>query len=720
MQHTKKEVRKSVLDLIKQINRHNQLYYEKQNPQISDYEYDLLVKKLQDLFAIFPELSKEINDNPLEKIGYKPSISFTKHKHREKMFSLSNGFSIKDIEDFIQRCTKYLNIGNKKLGFCCEMKIDGLSFSAIYKNGLLDIALTRGDGEVGEVVTDNIKQVINFPVSLKNYDPLIHPEIIEVRGEVYMDKRDFISLNKSQKDKGFDLFSNPRNAASGSLRQLDISVTSKRKLKYFAYSFGFNSEKLITSQVDALLLLKKFGFEVNNSYKLLNNIKSIEEFYTYVQQARDVLVYDIDGLVYKVNDINMQQRMGHTTKYPRFAIAHKFPITNYKTRIIDIEYQIGRTGAITPVAVVEPVNMDGVIVSRATLHNFDEIKRLDIKVNDIVNIHRAGDVIPKITSCDKEKRSDSIKNNINLIDIIIPLHCPLCKSDLDRLSDINCKEGAKGGVIIKCNNIFGCRGQILERIKHFVSKKAFDIQGLGAKQIEIFTKKGFIKNIIDIFYLESNNKNSLNKIENISGFGKLSVQKLFYNINQSKTISLDRFIYSLSIEHIGKANSHLIAKELCTVDNFIDALKEIKNLLPSLKNIEDSKSLDIHKNINNRFFHKLINIDGIGDKLIISGIGNFVSYNSNMDLVTKLVEIIDIQEYKEEKIIENELSGKIIVFTGSMKSLSRDEAKNIAKKIGAKVSSSISSNTDLLIASNVSMTGKVKKTNSTLPQPSLT
>lgn len=657
---SEQEAKKLLKQLAKDIEKHNKAYYQDNTPIISDAEYDQLFNLNLQIEKKFPNLILE--NSPSKKVGSPVSEKFSKVTHLAPMLSLSNAFDDQDLVDFIDRIKNFLRLDNFPPIFC-EPKIDGLSFSAVYENGTLKVASTRGDGYIGENITKNIKTIRDFPHTLNT-----KAQLLEVRGEVYINKDDFLLLNTTQESLGKDKFANPRNAAAGSLRQLDPSITANRPLKYFVYAVGSTSGKIADSQSELLKKLKELNFITNNIGKLANSIDDIMSFYEHVNSLRDELPYEIDGVVYKLNDFELQQRMGFIARSPRFAIAHKFPAIVGQTKLLNITVQVGRTGVLTPVAELEPIAIGGVIVSRATLHNYQEIIRKDIRIGDIVSLQRAGDVIPQIISSDITKRTNGAEK------INVPTHCPSCGSHLHYDHDT---------IIIRCDNGLNCPAQNYERICHFVSKNALDIDGLGKKQVEFLLEKSLIKNPVDIFYLQQNNEKNLAKLENMPGWGRKSVENLFANIEKAKNISLNRFIYSLGIRHIGEQNAKLLAQEFGTYDNFISTMESLVN--------KNQESEQYQQN-----YQKLNDLEGIGDKILVDII-DFFDIKENIEIIDQLGKILTIQDYNQQ-INQTILTGKIIIFTGSLLTLSRAEAKSQAEKLGAKVTSSVSTNTDLVIA----------------------
>lgn len=625
---------------------HNQQYYEKNSPVISDAEYDKIYQRQLAIERIFPNLVKA--SSPTQSIS--PVVSnFAKITHSKPMLSLANAFNRVDVEEFIERVQRFLNIDYFP-AICCENKIDGLSFSATFKNGNLEYAATRGDGYIGEDITNNIKQVLNFPHKIK------FKGILEVRGEVYMSHADFYRLNEIQRQNNDAEFANPRNAAAGSLRQLDSTITAGRNLRYFVYAIG-EAETKFRSQIELLLTLKNIGFNVNERHIMAKSIDEIMEFYSQAELGRSHLDYDIDGLVYKIDDILLQERLGFAGKNPRWAIAHKFPAEKASTKLLNIIVQTGRTGALTPVAELEPINIGGVLVSRASLHNQDEIDRKDIRIGDTVIVQRAGDVIPQIVSVNLDLRpANSEKYSI-------PLECPSCNS-------VAVREGDEA--VIRCPSGLTCPAQRLEHLCHFVSKDAFNIDGLGEKQLEYFIEKNYITSPADLFDIIKFS----GEIKISEGWGEKSLKNLISAVEKSKKISLARFIYSLGIRSVGISTAKLLAKNYSTYSNWFTEMQKIAQ-----NDIDAINFID--------------NIDGIGSKTIFL-IREFFQEYKNCKIVTDLKLKIEIEDYLDNKQ-KSHLSDKTIIFTGSLTQMTRSEAKAKAESLGMKVLSSISKNTDFVV-----------------------
>ncbi|MHC0449311.1 MAG: NAD-dependent DNA ligase LigA [Candidatus Lariskella arthropodorum] len=643
-----KHIRSKIEQLRKDIERHNFLYFNQDNPEISDMEYDILVEKLKNLELQYPKLAKAHN------VGAPPSNKFIKRAHTYQMLSLGNAFSLEDVRDFITRIKK----STSSEGFIplrCELKIDGLSFAAIYKNGNLSYALTRGDGTFGEDVTANVKMLSRLPHSVDAKCDF------EVRGEIYIKKPDFLILNQERELAGESLFANPRNAASGSMRQLDASIVKTRRLHYFIWGGIFDTVK---TQSEMLEKFASLGFCIEQNWKIANSQEEIEEYYERIESIRHSLEYDIDGLVYKVNHIDLQNYLGTTAKAPRWAIAHKFSAKSAKTKIEEIVTQVGRTGAITPVALLSPVNIGGVLVSRASLHNEDEIIRKDIRVGDIAIVERAGDVIPYVKEVMTESR------NVELPKYFLPSKCPSCGANIASDND--------SAAIRRCTNQRSkCRGQIIEYLKYFVSKAAFNIEGIGAKQIEELYENGKVKIAADIFRLEENERlleNSLSRdsLLNFQGWGRKSLEALFSAIQKSRNISLEKFIYSLGIRSVGKSAAKLLSARYCNFDNFFSAAK----------NLDEEDSIDIN---------------GLGP-ITTAEIRKFFQDQSNIAEIVDLVKYVAIEEYASLNNTNTlPLFGKKILFTGTLKLKTRDEAEKLAVENGATITSSVTKNLDYLV-----------------------
>ena len=658
----KEKIKALYFDKIAEINDYNKAYYNQDNPIISDYKYDRLKIEILNLEKKYKFLKSKLS--PTKTVGYKVSGKFKKIKHKIPMLSLSNAFSENNIVDFLKKVRNFLKLNNDyKMDIIAEPKVDGISASLHYVNGQLKLGLSRGDGITGEDITLNLKTIRNIPVRLKS---LKFPENIEIRGEVYISKKDFKNISNK--------FANPRNAAGGSLRQKDPLETKKIPLQFIAYGLGFVKEKSFKTQSEYLEQLKKWGFKVSQHINVFTNIKDIMKNYIELENKRSEIEYDVDGIVYKINDLNFQKRLGYISNSPRWAIAHKFSSTKGISKILNIEIQVGRTGALTPVAKLQPVNVGGVIISNATLHNEDEITRKDVREGDVVTIQRAGDVIPQVISVDISKRSSGSKK------FIFPYKCPSCYSKVVKEFNSNTK---KKDAITRCPDPnYSCQAILKEKLKHFVSKDALNIEGLGKKVIDNFWNKKLIKYSYDIFNL------NINILKKFDGWGEKSIVNLKNSISKSKKISLDRFIFSLGIRHIGQENAKVLAKHFLSVQQFFETCRKL--------NINDQNYLD-----------ELQSIDGIGTSQIDS-LKKFFSNKQNLMVVSNLINLLDVKNYKSPSK-KTPLSGKLIMFTGGFEHKSRSELKSLAENLGAKIVSNISKKTNCLIVGSQKPT--IKKIN---------
>ena len=639
---------------IKDLKKHNNYYYNNDSPLINDFEYDKIKKDLLELEDKFPFLKR--NESVSNIIGSKPLNKFKKIKHLKPMLSLSNAFNKDDMLDFQKKIINFLSLKNKKIELFAEPKIDGISATLIYEKGLLAKGLSRGDGVTGEDILNNLKTIKSIPKKITSSNI---PKIIEIRCEIYIGKKDFIKIKGK--------FANPRNAAGGSLRQKNPKETAKIPLKYFAYGFGAVDPMIFKKQSDFLQKINKWGFKINPLSKIIFDMDSIETHHKKVEKLRSSLDYDIDGLVFKVNDLNLQKRLGNTSSSPRWATAYKFSAEKAITKIKDIIIQVGRTGAITPVAKVEPVTVGGVVVSNATLHNEDEIKRKDIRIGDTIKIQRAGDVIPQVVSVDISKRNKNSKK------YLFPTKC-LCGEETKK--DFS-KSTNKQDAVRSCTKGYECKFTAKEKLKHLVSKEAFNIDGLGKKVIEQFWDLNLIKEPADIFEL---NYEKINKLE---GWGKTSINNLKKAITNSKLITLDKFIFSIGIRHIGQENAKILA-------GFFGSVKDLAKLF----------QLKSRKNI----LINLVDLDGIGETQINS-INNFFLNETNTKIVQELIEKLNIKNYIT-KSTNGKFSKKKLMFTGAFQNMSRSEAKEIAENNGGKVLGSISKKLDLLIVGSNKPTKK--------------
>jgi DNA ligase (NAD+) len=647
---TKEQASLLLAYLAEEMARLDKAYYQEDDPLASDADYDFLKKRNEDLEKRFPELIRE--DSPSFKVGSSSAKGFKKVVHKVPMLSLSNIFEKEEISSFTERLRSFLGLKEQDpLHFVAEPKIDGLSFSAFYKNGRFEQGSTRGDGTTGEDITENLKNIADFPQVLQGR---YFPSELEIRGEVYMTKEDFFALNQEQEKTGKKIFANPRNAAAGSLRQLDPSITKKRKLSLFAYAWGITNDEFWTTHEEFLSLLKEWGFPVSSEIRFCADVEKLEEYYDKMQEKRASLPYDIDGVVYKVNRLDYQKRLGFIARAPRFAIAHKFPAQRAETLLKAIRIQVGRTGILTPVADLEPVNIGGAMVSHATLHNIDEIERKDIREKDTVLIQRAGDVIPQVLQVILKKRPSDSRP------FIFPSVCPVCGSHAVKEED---------EAYVYCTGGLVCPAQIRERLKHFVSKDALDIEGLGDKNIELFYEKGWILTPVDLFDLKEKHQKELALMD---GWGEKSCQNLFDAIEKvQKGVAFDRFLFALGIRQVGQVTARLLAGVYHDLDSLIQASQTtgFKEQLTSLENVGES----------------------IADDVI-----NFLSEPHNRKLLDDLKNKIHILPF-ENSTKQTPLTGKTVVFTGGLDTMTRPEAKAKALESGAKVSSSISSKTDFVV-----------------------
>ena len=648
------EIQKKYLNKIDQIKKHNKHYYDRDKPIISDQEYDYLKKEIVDLENEHSFLKS--NESPTKSVGYKPSKNFKKVKHKVSMLSLTNAFDKEDLQNFEKKVINFLSLKKTSIiDYSTEPKIDGISASLTYFNGKFIQGLSRGDGTEGEDITQNLKTIKDIPqeITVESF-----PKEIDIRGEVFIENDDFKKINEK--------FANPRNAASGSLRQKSSTVTAKIPLKFIAYTYGYVDKMNILSQTDFLKNLKLWGFKINPFNKKISGIKNLISNHVKLEEKRKEIAFDIDGVVYKVNNFDLQKRLGFAANAPRWAIAHKFSANSSVSEIINIEIQIGRTGALTPVAKIKPVNIGGVVVSNATLHNEDEIIRKDLRIGDTVTIERAGDVIPHVISVDIKKRDKKSKK------FIFPLSCPSCGSKT--IKDYN-ETTKKQDAVRRCaSEGYECEKIAIEKIKHFVSKEAFNIDGFGKKIVENFWNLKLIRLPQDIFNLD------YHKIEQLEGWGKLSVTNLKFSINQKKKISLERFIYSLGIRHIGHENAKIIAKHLKNSENFFKLSDE--------KNIES-----------------LFNIDGIG-VIQIQSIKNFFLNKINLKVMFELKKNLEIEK---TVLIDNKglLKNKTFMFTGKLNGISRAEAKSLIEQNSGKIINNVNKKLDYLIIGEKATTKKV-------------
>ncbi len=648
-------IKKKYSAKINEIKKHNQFYFEKNKPKITDKEYDNLKKEIFELEKKYSFLSSQ--DSPSKSVGFKPSKNFLKSKHRVPMLSLSNAFDIEDLSNFEKKIFNFLNLDkNTKLEYSVEPKIDGISASLTYRNGELIKGLSRGIGFEGEQITENLNSISDIPKYLKSKR---FPEDIDIRGEVFIENNDFKIIKEN--------FANPRNAASGSLRQKNPNETKKIPLKFIAYTFGYIKNFIIDKQSDFLECLNEWGFKTSKFNKTISGINNLEKNHIEFEKIRHDLDYDIDGLVYKINDFKLQSRLGFLANAPRWAIAHKFSANSSFSEVVDRDVQVGRTGALTPVAKIEPVNIGGVLVSNATLHNEDEIIRKDIRIGDTVKVERAGDVLPHVLSVDLTKRNIASKK------YNFPKKCPSCGLKIVKEFNLITK---KYDAVKRCpSEGFKCERIAIEKIKHFVSKDALNIEGLGKKVVEKFWELKLIKLPQDIFNLD------FKKIESLDGWGKLSVSNLKFAIENSKKISLDKFIFSLGIRHIGQENAKLLSKHFKSAKRFIE--------------------------INNKYdFYNLLNIDGMGETQVNS-LKRFFSEKINILVANKLSQYLVVSN--QESVKSGKFQNKTFMITGKLNGISRAEAKFLIEKNAGRFVSNVSKKLNYLIIGQKPTPKKVKK-----------
>lgn len=637
-----KSAKKRIAELRELINYHNYRYYVLDSPEISDEEYDRLFQELKELERQFPELITP--DSPTQRVGGEPLPEFKQIKHRVPMLSLDNVFNEDEARDFDTRVKKLLRM-DKDIEYVCEPKLDGLAVELIYENGKFVAGATRGDGEVGEDVTQNLKTIKSIPLVLFS-GKIKPPPLLEVRGEVIIHKKDFEKLNLEREKSGEPLFANPRNAAAGSLRQLDPKVTAERPLDIFLYGMGQIEGMTFKTQWEFLNTLPEWGFKTNKLNRLCRNIEEVIEYYREMVKKRDSLPYECDGVVVKVNSIEYQRRAGELSHSPRWAVAFKFPPQQAVTKIINIEAQVGRTGTLTPVAILEPVRVSGVTVSRATLHNMDEIERKDVRIGDYVVVQRAGDVIPEIVKPLPEKRTGKEKR------FSMPDKCPSCGSKIIH---------EEGEVAYRCINA-SCPAQLKERIRHFCIREAMDIEGLGEKFIDQLVDRGLVKDMADLYYLKPEDFFHLERM------GSKLAENLYNAIQNSKETTLDKFLFALGILHVGEHLARVLAREFNTLENVMKATKE-----------------------------DLLKVKEIGEE-IANSITDFFGNKNNVKLIEKLLKAgIKIKSVEKPKG-ETPLKGKTVVFTGELKSMTRDEAQKLVEDLGGRASSSVSRKTDLVVA----------------------
>ncbi|MFY9895763.1 MAG: NAD-dependent DNA ligase LigA [Xanthobacteraceae bacterium] len=659
---TEKQAKAEHARLAADIAEHDRRYYQEDAPTVSDAAYDGLRRRYAAIEVRFPQL--RTFDSLTQRVGAAPAARFAKVRHAVPMLSLDNAFAEQDVIDFVARIRRFLRLGDdEEIAFSAEPKIDGLSMSLRYENGELVSGATRGDGTEGEDVTANVKTLKDIPHRLRRKSV---PAVCEVRGEIYMTKAAFLELNRKQAEAGKQLYVNPRNTAAGSLRQLDPSITASRPLGFFAYGWGEMSEMPADTQTGMIRWFEACGFTTNPLTKLCRSVEELLAFHREIDAQRATLDYDIDGVVYKVDRLDWQLRLGFVSRSPRWAVAHKFPAEKATTVVRDIEIQVGRTGALTPVAKLEPVTVGGVVVQNATLHNFDEIARLDVRIGDTVTIQRAGDVIPQVLGVVEAKRPRGAKP------YVVAKKCPChLHTDVVREQTATGEEGA----VARCTGGLACPYQVVEHLKHFVSRRAFDIDGLGEKQIEFFYEQGWIKEPADIFTLQEHNDKI--RLQEVEGFGNTSVRNLFGAIEARREIPLERFIYALGIRHVGETTAVALARGYGSWDAFLAAC---------LKLVEGDEETKLEMDA----------LDQIGDT-VIESLRDYFGEAHNRRRVERLAGEVRIRDAERPRA-DSAVAGKTVVFTGALETMTRDEAKAMAERLGAKVAGSVSKKTDYVVA----------------------
>jgi DNA ligase (NAD+) len=661
---TPEEAAQELERLAAEIAHHDKLYHREDAPEISDADYDALRRRNDAIEAVFPDLVRD--DSPNRRVGARPATGFATVRHAVPMLSLGNAFEASDVADFLERIRRFLGLREgDDIAIVAEPKIDGLAVSLRYEKGRYVQAATRGDGTEGEDITANVATLDDVPQRIAEKDM---PEVFEVRGEVYMRRDDFLKLNEARDNEGQPRFANPRNAGAGSLRQLDTGITASRNLKFFAYAWGDASALPADTHAGILDAFRRWGFQVNPHIKPCRSLDEMLALYARIGEERAQLPYDIDGVVYKVDRLDWQRRLGFVSRAPRWAIAHKFPAEKAQTILKEIKIQVGRTGTLTPVAVLEPITVGGVVVQHATLHNEEEIARKDIRVGDTVIIQRAGDVIPQVLGpvlANRPKRTKAYK---------FPESCPVCGSLAVR--EHNPKTG-KLDAARRCTGGLICAAQAVERLRHFVSRNAFDIEGLGEKQVQLFWDLGLIKNPADIFTLAERDAGADRHIAELEGWGELSAGNLFRAIEERRTIGLDRFINALGIRHIGETTARVLARHFGSAAAFRDAMRDV-----------ELGQGDV--------WEDLLNIDGIGET-VAEALVEFFAEPHNQDIVDRLLAELDVQDTAAARA-DTAVAGKTVVFTGSLEAMTRQEAKARAESLGAKVAGSVSAKTDIVVA----------------------
>jgi DNA ligase (NAD+) len=667
---TEKQAAAELARLAKAIAHHDRLYHEQDDPEISDADYDALRRRNEAIEARFPDLRRD--DSPSEKVGAEPAAGFGKVKHKVPMLSLGNAFEIADVEEFLARIARFLGLAKEEaVEIMAEPKIDGLSCALRYEKGKLVQGATRGDGSTGEDITANVRTIKDLPDKLKGKG---WPEVLEVRGEVYMSRPDFMELNARQEKAGDKVFANPRNAAAGSVRQLNPEITAARPLHFFGYSWGELSEDapkaLGKTMQEVRENFRRWGFSLNEPAKLCRGLDDLLAYYNEIMAQRPELPFDIDGVVYKVNRLDLQNRLGFVSRAPRWAIAHKFPAEQAQTVLKEITIQVGRTGALTPVANLEPISVGGVVVSRATLHNEDEIARKDIRKGDQVVIQRAGDVIPQVVEVVLDKRPKNSKP------YKFPEHCPVCGSLALR---------EEGEAVRRCTGGLVCKAQNYERLRHFVSRDAFDIEGLGGKHIQAFLDDDLITTPGDIFRLHE----AEDAIGEREGWGKQSAANLIKAIEARRSIGLDRFIYALGIRQIGQATAKLLARSYGTLDAWRDAMTAAYSERMKAEAARKAEEVGEH-------YAELCNIEGIGMS-VADDLVYFFGEDHNLDVLRDLEGELTIEAVEAPTTSGSPVAGKTVVFTGTLQTMTRSEAKARAESLGAKVAGSVSKKTDYVV-----------------------
>jgi DNA ligase (NAD+) len=658
---TQAEAKAELKRLVAEIGAHDKRYYQEDAPTVSDAVYDALRRRNEAIEQRFPDLVRA--DSASRRVGAAPAQKFAKVRHAVPMLSLGNAFSAEDVAEFVDRIRKFLRLKEDEIvAFTAEPKIDGLSCSLRYERGVLVNGATRGDGFEGEDVTANVATIADIPKRLAGKNI---PEICEVRGEVYMSHADFAALNRRQAAEGRQVFANPRNSAAGSLRQLNPSITASRPLRFFAYSYGQMSSMPAKTQSGVLEWLEQIGFAVNPLTTVCRSVPELLAFHAEMEKSRATLGYDVDGVVYKVDRLDWQQRLGFVSRNPRWAVAHKFAAEKASTLIRKIDVQVGRTGALTPIARLEPVTVGGVVVSSATLHNEEEIERLGVREGDTVTVQRAGDVIPQVLGVVPDTRRGARPYRMPT-ECPCPLHTPVVRETI---------AGGEEGARSRCTGELACPFQKIEHLKHFVSRRAFDIEGLGEKQIELFFERGWVQEPADIFTLEARNREI--RLEGEEGFGEVSVRNLFNSIRVRREISPERFVYALGMRHVGETTARALARGYGSWRAFHDAALRVASFDAVARSDMDT-------------------LDQIGDT-VIDSIATYFGEKHNRGIVERLVAQVKISD-AEKPASDSPVAGKTVVFTGALEKMTRDEAKAMAERLGAKVAGSVSAKTDYLVA----------------------